>query len=183
MPPRFPSRGCTPPQLASRRKRRKFGAIFAIRSYRTADIMADIRVSNAPVSLIEHIKGISMQTYLLWAAAALCVVTFFVHVFIGGIHVVRPLLASKDITRASKWLNYYCWHIVSVVILFMAAMLAYASFHGEIFVLVAFMSALSVTLSVLSVLVAMKGGINPFRFPSTSMFTIISIILILYFYV
>jgi hypothetical protein len=121
----------------------------------------------------------------LWGAAATSAATFLVHVFAGGAHVARPLLADRTLPRASKWLNYYCWHIVSVLIAAMAAAFAAAASgaldravaaFGHVSVLAGAFAVLASALSLLSAFVARKGGVNPLRFPSTSLFAAIAVL-------
>jgi hypothetical protein len=61
------------------------------------------------------------------AASLLALLAFAVHTFVGGIYVVRPLLAVEGLTRASRWLNYYCWHMTTLTLLVMTTMFAYAA--------------------------------------------------------
>ena len=117
-----------------------------------------------------------MQVYLLWAAAVMSVITFAVHTFIGGPVVAKPLLENTNLPKASKWLNYYCWHITTIYTLFMGAAYAYVALHPDRPELVVFLTVLNAALSLLSAAVARKGGINPFRFPSTSLFAVVSIL-------
>lgn len=117
-----------------------------------------------------------MQVYFLGAAAFAALVTFFVHTFVGGIYVVRPLLADKVLNRTSKWLNYYCWHITTILILAMCATYAYTAFNLENSELVVLVTGLAACNAVLSVAVALKGNINPLRFPSTSLFALTAIL-------
>ncbi len=114
-----------------------------------------------------------MNVYLLWSAAFMSLVTFAVHTFIGGPRVAGPLLATTHLPPASKWLNYYCWHIVTIFLLAMCMGYTYVAVHTDRPELAVFLTTLSAALSVLSVAVAIKGKINPFRFPSTSLFTLI----------
>jgi hypothetical protein len=113
-----------------------------------------------------------MQQPLFWAAALACSITFAVHTFIGGARVARPLLADRSLPRASKWLSYYCWHIVTVLLAAMALGYAYAAWSGNGRDLVAAQTALSAALSILSAGVAFKADINPLRFPSTTLFAV-----------
>ncbi len=108
-------------------------------------------------------------------AATLALVTCAVHVFAGGAHVVRPLLAASDITRASRWLNYYCWHIVTLLILVMAACFGLAARDPAFRDLAVLFTLLAGGLSVLSATVALRGGVGPHRFPSTSLFAAIAL--------
>jgi hypothetical protein len=117
-----------------------------------------------------------MQVFLMWSAAFTSIITFAVHTFIGGPRVARPLLASTHLPVASKWLNYYCWHITTVLLLAMSAGYAYVALHPDRPELAVFLTALSAALSVLSAVVAIKGGINPFRFPSTSLFAAVCVL-------
>ncbi len=117
-----------------------------------------------------------MQVYMLWIAAIMSFVTFIVHTFAGGPRVARPLLADKTLPIASKWLNYYCWHITTLYTFFMAWAFIYVAFNPSKPELVVFVSILNAAFSILSALVAIKGHINPFRFPSTSLFAVVSII-------
>lgn len=120
-----------------------------------------------------------MQVTLLWAAAIMSFITFIVHTFIGGPKVAAPLLADTGLPIASKWLNYYCWHITTIVTFVMGFAYAYVALHTEKIELVVFLSILNVSFAILSVAVALKGHINPFRFPSTSLFASVAILGIL----
>jgi len=115
-----------------------------------------------------------MQVFLYWTAAIMSLVTFSVHTFIGGPRVAVPLLENKNLPRASKWLSYYCWHITTIYTFFMGGGYAYVAMNPDRPELAVFLSLLNASLSILSVVVARKGGINPFRFPSTSLFAIVS---------
>jgi hypothetical protein len=120
-----------------------------------------------------------MQIAFLWAAALMSVVTFAVHTFIGGPRVAAPLLADKNLPKASKWLNYYCWHITTIYTFVMGGAYAYVALNPEKIEMVVLLSILNISFSILSAVVAVKGHINPFRFPSTSLFASVSILGIL----
>ncbi len=117
-----------------------------------------------------------MQIILLWAAAVMSAVTFYVHTFIGGPVVAAPLLRNMSLPRASKWLNYYCWHITTIYTFAMAGAYAYVAINPGKIELVVFLSIINAAFAFLSAVVAMKGGINPFRFPSTSLFASVSVL-------
>lgn len=114
-----------------------------------------------------------MSSQLYWAAALVSLVTFVVHTFIGGPRVAGPLLASSQLPPASKWLNYYCWHIATTLLLAMPLGFGYVALHPDRPELAVFLTVLSAALSVLSAAVALKGRIHPLRFPSTSLFLLI----------
>ena len=120
-----------------------------------------------------------MQVTLLWMAAIMSVVTFAVHTFVGGPRVAAPLLADSNLPIASKWLNYYCWHITTIYTFVMGGAYAYVAINPEKTEFVAFLSILNTSFAILSAVIAMQGNINPFRFPSTSLFASVSILGIL----
>ena len=111
-----------------------------------------------------------MQIYLLWSAVVMSFITFVVHTFIGGPRVAKPLLENTNLPIASKWLNYYTWHITTIFTLLMGGAYAYVALNPEKSELVVFLTILTGSFSILSAVVAIKGQINPFRFPSTSLF-------------
>lgn len=55
----------------------------------------------------------------LYLASLLSAVTLVIHVFGGGITVARPLLES-NLGAEAKYTNYYCWHMVTIIIAAMA---------------------------------------------------------------
>lgn len=54
------------------------------------------------------------------AAGAATFIVCLMHIFSGGPQVAKPLLAAKDIDPTAKYLNYYCWHLVSGNLFIMA---------------------------------------------------------------
>ncbi|WP_286269234.1 hypothetical protein [Thalassotalea hakodatensis] len=117
-----------------------------------------------------------MQVILLWAAVLVSGLTFVIHTFIGGIKVATPLLEDTSLPIASKWLNYYCWHITTLYTFFMGWVYGFVALNPDKPELVVFLSVLNVSFSLLSVLVAMKANISPLRFPSTTLFALVSIL-------
>ena len=71
-----------------------------------------------------------MNIWFLLAAVS-AIITGFTHVFLGGKFVARPLLANAELTHVSKYTNYYCWHMVSIVHFTLAAMFIYAAFYRQ----------------------------------------------------
>ncbi|GMR05669.1 MAG: hypothetical protein BMS9Abin25_0244 [Gammaproteobacteria bacterium] len=117
-----------------------------------------------------------MQVYFLWAASVMSIITFAVHTFIGSPVVAGPLLKNTDLPKASKWLNYYTWHVTTIFTFTMGGAYAYAALNPDRLELVVFLTVVTAALSVLSAAVALKGNINPFRFPSTSLFATVSLL-------
>lgn len=117
-----------------------------------------------------------MEGYFLWAATIMSVITFAVHTFVGGPVVAKPLLENTNLPKASKWLNYYTWHVTTIFTLFMGGAYAYVALNPDRPELVIFLTVVTAALSILSATVALKGNINPFRFPSTSLFASVSLL-------
>ena len=117
-----------------------------------------------------------MQVYLLWSTVVMSFITFAIHTFVGGPRVAKPLLENNNLPIASKWLNYYTWHITTIFTLLMGGAYAYVALNPEKPELVVFLTILTGSFSLLSAVVAIKGNINPFRFPSTSLFAIVCLL-------
>jgi len=117
-----------------------------------------------------------MNIYFFWAATFMSIVTFSVHTFIGGPLVAGPLLADTHLPEASRWLNYYCWHVTTIFTLAMGGGYAYVALHPERPELVVFLTLVTAAASILSAAVAIKGHIHPLRFPSTSLFAVVSLL-------
>ncbi|WP_204114134.1 hypothetical protein [Shimia biformata] len=109
----------------------------------------------------------------IWLCAAISASAFALHTFVGGPQVTPPLLRNATLTALSKWLSFYCWHITTVLLFFMAAGFGWLALNPDLPSLV-FLTALSAALSVLSFVVERMGGIPPLRLPSTSLFALIA---------
>jgi hypothetical protein len=107
------------------------------------------------------------------AAAAATLVTFMVHTFIGGPVVARPLLAAPGLSRASRWLNYYTWHMATAVLLIMTAGFAWAAVRSDAADVAALLMVMAAVSSPLCVWVALRAGVAPWRFPASWLFLII----------
>lgn len=116
-----------------------------------------------------------MNTNMLWIAAVVGFITFIVHTFVGGPRVAAPLLQDKSLPKASKWLNYYCWHITTLYTFAIGGVFAYAAMNPNTVELIIFVNLLNTAFAILSITVALKAHINPFRFPSTSLFSALSL--------
>ncbi|MBL4853643.1 MAG: hypothetical protein JKY25_05325 [Robiginitomaculum sp.] len=62
------------------------------------------------------------------AAAVLSFSVCLVHVFLGGKEAARPLLDSSDLKPVEKYTNYYCWHMVTIIIAALGVMFSVAAF-------------------------------------------------------
>lgn len=70
--------------------------------------------------------GTAVNIWLLTAGIgsfAICIT----HIILGGKFAARPLLSSSDLGPTAKYTNYYCWHMVSIVIAGMGLMFILAA--------------------------------------------------------
>ncbi len=107
------------------------------------------------------------------AAALLSLITFGVHTFVGGKYAARPLLDAHDFHRASRWLNYFTWHMATVLLLVMAAGYAWAAVAPAAWPAALILTIMAALFSPLCVWVTVKGDIKPWRFPASWLFALI----------
>ncbi|MFV1528629.1 MULTISPECIES: hypothetical protein [unclassified Phaeobacter] len=62
-----------------------------------------------------------MNMWLL-AAGGLMVANTLLHIFAGGKSVARPLLNARELSAEVRYVNYYCWHLVSINLAAVAAL-------------------------------------------------------------
>lgn len=62
----------------------------------------------------------------LATAAGLTLITWALHTFLGGPQVAGPLLRS-ELAPIEKYTSYYCWHLVTIVLLSMGLGFAWAA--------------------------------------------------------
>ncbi len=113
------------------------------------------------------------MTLLLVAAAGLAGVTLLVHTIAGGRAVVAPLLRDRSLPPASRWLNYYCWHLTTLLIGFVGCgfvWLTTAPLNPDRWSVLIALCVVTSSSALWSMAVARLGGFNPFRLPSTSLF-------------
>ncbi len=107
-----------------------------------------------------------MDQPLLLAASAIAFLSFAVHTFVGGRYAARPLINST-LPAATIWLNYLCWHAVTVGLLLIAGALALVALevvHPDAGWLAVMFAA---GISGASLLATARGGIPFYRFPAS----------------
>lgn len=63
-------------------------------------------------------------------AGILSAIIWAVHTFAGGSAVARPLLEAK-LESTAKYTQYYCWHVVTIVLFVMASAFTYSAFRAS----------------------------------------------------
>lgn len=71
-----------------------------------------------------------MSTWFVLAGIS-GVFTALVHTFVGQRLVVQPLLDAPKFDHISRFTNYYCWHIVAIVLFSMGALFFIAATHPQ----------------------------------------------------
>ena len=64
------------------------------------------------------------------AAGILSFAIWGIHTFAGGAAIARPLLAV-ELDSVVKYTQYYCWHIVTIVLLAVALAFTYSAFRTD----------------------------------------------------
>lgn len=67
----------------------------------------------------------------LMIAAIMSAGTAGIHFFAGGADVAGPLLAAPELAAEVKFTSYYCWHMVSLLLVAMSLGFGYAARSGE----------------------------------------------------
>ena len=71
-----------------------------------------------------------MNIWLVFAGIS-AALTALVHTFVGGKLVARPLLAAPKFDHISRYTNYYCWHIVTIVLFSMSVLFFIPSLYPD----------------------------------------------------
>lgn len=102
-------------------------------------------------------------------AAVLSAFTAAVHFFAGGCEIARPLLASRELRAVPKFTNYYCWHMVTIILVVMSGAFTYSAMIGarDMAVLATLLALLFAVWSL--AMIAWK-RLNPMRFPQWALF-------------
>ena len=109
-----------------------------------------------------------MVTNVFWIAAALMAfITFAVHTFVGTRYAVPALVgAGATLPKATIWLNYICWHIVTGVLFILATCIAAVAMGRLSADVILPCGAAFAWISVMSIFTTLKAGIPILRFPA-----------------
>jgi hypothetical protein len=108
-------------------------------------------------------------------AALVTMLAFGVHCILGSRLVVRPLLKARDITPPSRWINFFTWHAVTVLLAFMAAGFAWAAARPDAADVAAGLTAVAATVVLLGLYVCRRARFRPWRVPPVVLFAVISL--------
>lgn len=67
----------------------------------------------------------------LLSAGILSIMASLIHLFLGGRSIARPLLNANDLQDIPKYTQYYCWHIVTIVLAMMGVGYFYAAVQSS----------------------------------------------------
>lgn len=108
-------------------------------------------------------------------AALLSAGVLAAHVVAGGRFYVRPLLAASDLHPVPKYVHYYCWHIVTMVLAAMAVSFGRAAALPEARELAVLMTVLATGFMVWSLGLVLWRRQRPLRMPQWALFAPISL--------
>lgn len=118
--------------------------------------------------------GLFMNMALL-SAAGLSLACWAVHTFVGGREVARPLLDAK-MASVPKYTSYYCWHLVTIVLLAMTAAFAYGAVAPTGKDVAVFALGLSIAFSIWSLVLVVWKRQRLLQLPQWLLFLVISVV-------
>ncbi len=110
----------------------------------------------------------------LGAASLLCLLTLAIHLAIGGRETARVLLQTTDLPSVTRRTAYYCWHVVTIVLVAMAAAFVWAATDTSAWEAAALAAAISTAGAVLSLILATTGKGPASELPQWSLFSMIA---------
>ncbi|TDR41212.1 hypothetical protein DFR29_111124 [Tahibacter aquaticus] len=115
-----------------------------------------------------------MNAWLV-AASLAAFATFLVHTFVGGRQIAAPLLQARSLARIPRLTVYYCWHMVTLLLLAMAAALGWAAYQANV-ALVLLVLALSAGFAGLSLALVVRFRVSAWLMPQWSFFVVIALL-------
>ncbi|MCF2870186.1 hypothetical protein L0664_03830 [Octadecabacter sp. G9-8] len=116
----------------------------------------------------------TIQNTWLFAAGSAAALTALIHTFVGGPEVAGPLLRAKDIPNTPKYVNYYCWHLVTITLFAMAIGLIWASVDQTQTGLAWMWTIIAVLFMAWSIALVVWKRQNPFFMPQWAFFAVVS---------
>ena len=97
----------------------------------------------------------ALSAFWLWIAAATSALCWGVHTFVGGREIVPPLFGS-DLPAMPKHVLYFVWHIVTILLAFIAAGFALAALYPSAWPLAVQATLLSLAIALLILAVSVR---------------------------
>ncbi|NVJ98040.1 MAG: hypothetical protein HWE25_07805 [Alphaproteobacteria bacterium] len=110
-----------------------------------------------------------MNNFFL-AASMASAFTALLHLFLGGREIAAPLLKARDMRAVAKYTNYYCWHMVSIVLATMAAGYGWSAFRPQSTEIAVLFSFLALAFCVWNVLLVFWKKQHPLHMPQWILF-------------
>jgi hypothetical protein len=114
------------------------------------------------------------MNYWFAVAAGLALAICGLHVIAGGREVVGPLLAASNLDPAVRYLHYYCWHLVTLVLAALAGAFAYASLVVGGLDLAVFAVGLSAVFALWSLGMIARYRLSVWQYPQWLLFTVLA---------
>lgn len=115
------------------------------------------------------------MNYSFAAAALLSAGVLAAHVIGGGRFYVRPLLAAAALHPVPKYVHYYCWHMVTIVLAAMAVSFGRAAVVPEASDLAALMTTLASGFTIWSLGLVLWKRQKPLHMPQWALFAPVAI--------
>ena len=115
-----------------------------------------------------------IQNIWLFAAGIAAALTCLLHVFGGGPEIARPLLASNELPDVSKYVNYYCWHLVTFTIGAMAVGFVWSSIDPSQTGLAWMWTVMATLFTIWSIALILWKRQKFWRMPQWTLFAVIS---------
>ncbi|MBH5397551.1 hypothetical protein HZZ13_07055 [Bradyrhizobium sp. CNPSo 4010] len=122
-----------------------------------------------------EVRGVIMNAWFA-AAAILSAGICGLHVVMGGREAARPLLAASGLDHVAKFTNYYCWHLVTIVIGALGAAFAYSSWQASAVDIAQFATAIALLFALWSVAMIVRFRLSPIQFPQWALFILIALL-------
>ena len=109
-------------------------------------------------------------------SAALSAFILLVHFFAGGDSIAKPFLENVNITDEVKFVQYFCWHIATLSILFLAVSFAYCAWNSRNVAMAVSTTAFTGSISILGIVMAPLVGISYELMPQGFLFVPMTIL-------
>lgn len=116
-----------------------------------------------------------MTHLFFWSASALATLWFAVHLFLGGRHIARPLIAASELESIVRQTQYLCWHFTTVGIAGIAIFFGIAAVGGNVAYASA-ATALAAGFFFVGVGLALSLGVNHARLPQGWLFLPVAVL-------